>query len=88
MEKAIFLLLQPHDHHTACKTQRGDKAKANGVSVMHGYFQFTFEKVYRYFQPRVQYNRGKKEITQVGSASEQPGTEHTQIYPDFIHEDI
>lgn len=30
----------------------------------------------------------KKEFTQVGSASEQPGTEHTQIYPDFIYEDI
>ena len=84
MEKAIFLL-QPHDHHIAWKTQRGDKAKASGVSVMHGHFQFTFSKVYLYFQLHVQCNRGKKEFTQVGSASEQPRTEHTQIYPDFLY---
>lgn len=87
MERAI-LLLQPRDHHIAWKTQSRDKAKASGVSVMHGHFQFTFSKVYLYFQPRVQCNRRKKEFTQVGSASEQPGTEHTQTYPDFIYENI
>lgn len=52
---------------------------------MHAHFQFTFSGVCIYLQPRVQCNRGEREFTQIGSASELPCTERTQTSPDFIH---
>lgn len=65
-----------------CGKQHEDKAEGSGVTAMHSYFQFTFLKKSTFLFKLMYSVIGKKLL--VCSASEEPGPDHTQIYPDFI----
>lgn len=79
VEEAAFLL-QPHDH---VENSMGTRLKEVVSLLCTAISSLLFlKKIYLSIQTHVQCNR--KIITQVCSASEEPGPEHTQIYPDFI----